>query len=280
MAESWRKLDIILIRHGESQNNCTYDIVREKFGDSLSVERFEEEVLKLHDPDPVISKKGQLQAKGLQNYIANGGFSSIVTNADEWKIFSSPMRRCLLTCKAVSEAYDNKSVTVAPFLFESDGCFTSLPDGSTAGLPGMTSSEILEMFPYFNCMEGMEKGWYMLPKRETTEEFLERSEKIAQWLWELHSQTTEQRGFKTGIILAVHGNLIRSIISALVKTSFLVTHDNTGFTHIQLWSDSTGKHNVPSIQFVNRVDHLLHSSPNLISGSAVFTDHWMQEFIH
>jgi hypothetical protein len=89
-------------------------------------------------------------------------------------------------------------------------------------------------------------------------------------------QTLEQRGFKTGIVLTIHGNLIGTVVVALCKSDMLIAHDNTGVTHVQLWTNAAGR-KIPSIHYVNKVDHL-HSSPELISGSDIIRGHWMEEF--
>lgn len=279
MTDSLRKTDIILLRHGESANNVTYATVRGMFGDSLSPERYEEELEKLHNPDCGLSPKGMQQTEKLREYIATGGFARTVASHDEWKIFSSPMQRCLLTSKFICSAFGNKGVTVVPFLYESDGCYKKSPDGTSVGLPGMTKAEVEERFPTFTCEAGMENGWYTLSHKETRKEFLNRAQEVSDWLWALHDQTESERGFKTGMILSIHGNLIQSIITNLVKSNnMMLTHDNTGFAHVQLWSSADNKVRFPALLYTNRVDHL-HDSPELIAGGDIVADHWVEEFL-
>lgn len=278
MTDNLRKTDIILIRHGESANNVTYATVRNMFGDSLSPERYEEELEKLHNPDCGLSPKGMLQTEKLRDYIASGGFKAVAV-PDEWKIFSSPMQRCLLTSQEISTAFGSKSVTVMPFLFESDGCYKAYPDGTSVGIPGMTKAEVEERFPTFACEHGMENGWYKLSHKETRKEFNTRAEEVSDWLWQLHDQSEVERGFKTGVVLSIHGNLIQSIITNLVKSSnMMLTHDNTGFAHVQLWSSPDNKIRFPAILYTNRLDHL-HSCPELVGGGAIVEDHWVQDYL-
>jgi len=279
MTDRLRKTDIILIRHGESANNVTYATVREMFGDSLSPERYEEELEKLHNPDCGLSPKGLQQTEKLREYISSGGFRKAVSVPDEWKIFSSPMQRCLLTSQEISTAFGNKSVTVVPFLYESDGCYKAYPDNTSIGLPGMTKAEVEERFPTFTCEPGMENGWYTLSHKETRKEFNDRAQEVSDWLWQLHDQTESDRGFKTGMILSIHGNLIQSIITNLVKSSnMMLTHDNTGVAHVQLWSSDDNKIRFPAIVYTNRVDHL-QNTPELVAGGAVVEDHWVQDYV-
>ena len=210
MFENWRKIDIVFVRHAESYNNCLYDVVKERNKDKdvvFSMEEVDAEVDKLRDADCGCSDRGMLQCKSLSEHIKAGGWKHYISNVADWKLYSSPMKRCLITSGFVSEAYDNKPVSVIPFLYESDGCYSTTADGKTIGSPGMTSEDVHKQFPFHRCADGMEYGWYSLPEKETRKQFLERSEQIASWLWDLQSQSAEQRGFQTGAIVVIHGKL-------------------------------------------------------------------------
>lgn len=133
----------------------------------------------------------------------------------------------------------------------------------------------------------MENGWYHSTTRETHSEFLNRTAEVIEWLWSIHSQSDEERGFKTGVILVIHGNLLNLLITSLLTGNHpsssrrgLVTHCNTGVSHLQLWSwrRQPERYRLCSVQFLNRVDHLMTES-HLIAGDAVFNDHWIQEFM-
>jgi broad specificity phosphatase PhoE len=278
--EGWNKIDVIFIRHGESSNNVTYETVRQKFGESLSAEEQELEIKKLHNPDCALSAKGIAQIEKLKEFIASGGFSSMISHPEDWKLYTSPMNRCLLSSHEVGTAF-RKRTTVVPFLFESDGCYESLPNGETKGLPGFTAKEVHDRFPQHDCLPGMENGWYPHAHRETKGQFLDRCNVIADWLWKMQAKSEDDRGFRTGMIITAHGNLIMSVLSALIKAdqrSFMISHHNTGYCHIQLWSRTDGTHKIATILASNKVDHL-HDSPSLVAGGALVEDHWIQEFL-
>lgn len=208
MFENWRKIDIVFVRHAESYNNCLYDVVKERNkGIVLSMEEVDVEVEKLRDPDCGCSARGMLQCQSLREYIKDGGWNGCIGDVAKWKLYSSPMKRCLITSGFVSEAYGNKPVTVIPFLHESDGCYNTTTDGKTVGCPGMTAEDVHKHFPSHRCVDGMENGWYSLPEKETRTQFLQRSEQVASWLWNLHSQSPDERGFQTGAVLVIHGNV-------------------------------------------------------------------------
>lgn len=136
----------------------------------------------------------------------------------------------------------------------------------------------------------MEKGWYQLPYRESQEEFLNRAAGIVNWLWTLHRDRLEGEG---GIIIVSHGNLMNAVISSLISgqdpvkcSGGLVTHHNTGITHLKLYSSETSTAATTvapplrfcNVQFINRVDHL-RSDSSLLTGNEPFHDHWVQEFL-
>lgn len=210
MHSNWKKIDIIFVRHAESYNNSIYDIVKDKYKNiALTTEEYELEVEKLRDPDCECSARGLKQCEKLFEYIKTKGNQAYNINdfdINDWKLYSSPMKRCLITSKYISDAYDHKPVSVIPFLYESDGCYSTSHDGlTTIGYPGMTSKEVHQQYLHHQCEEGMENGWYALPNKEPKAHFLHRSSEVADWLWKLQSQSIQQRGFKTGAILTVHG---------------------------------------------------------------------------
>ena len=271
-----RKTDIIFIRHGESANNVTYETVRNMFGDTISPEQYEIEVAKLHNPDCGVSPRGARQIEELVKFISSGGLSDTMPNPDEWKLFSSPMNRCMITSNAIGMAM-GKRVTVMPFLYESDGCYETLSDHDTKGLPGMTAAEVTEKFSHLDCAPGMEEGWYKLEKKESRRHFYSRCKDIAEWIWKAHDQTPEERGFKTGMVLSVHGNLISQVLGELLQTgTMLITHHNTGMAHVQLWSNHDNTRRVPCLLYSNRVEHM-RDHPELAVGGRVVEDHWIQE---
>lgn len=278
MALNLRTMNIVFIRHGESANNVTYGLVRNQFGDDLSPEQYEIELGKLHNPDCALSERGYQQVEMLKNSIAVGGMSRVISNPDEWRLFSSPMNRCLITSNEIGKGFQ-KRVTVMPFLYESDGCYERLPNHGTKGLSGMTAAEVHDKFSNLDCAPGMENGWYHLEHKETRGQFLERAKTIADWLWKLHEQSPEERGFQTGCVISIHGNLIQEVIANLVGSSaMMLTHDNTGYAHVQLYTDMDTNKKIPAILFTNRTDHL-RAHPELIAGGAVVEDHFIQEYL-
>jgi broad specificity phosphatase PhoE len=307
LRSNWFCTNILIVRHGQSGNNITYDLIRQRFGDTLSAEEFEIELNKLHDPDCGLSPVGLRQAEHLGNYIQSGNMK-VLKVVNKWKIISSPMKRCLLTSQQVARGFgEGTKVSVHPRFFESDGCYRKAEDGSSVGLPGMTAEEVESHFPNYHCLPGMESGWFHLPKKETAREFKDRAKELVEYLWQTHYHRVENHktqysnghevkeetkgtngsqnvhksslnDHNEGFIIVAHGNLLRAVVSNLLGTYSMITSDNTGVSHLQLWSSLEGNHAFASVQFLNNVEHLL-SEPNLISGNEIFDDHWIQEYL-
>lgn len=146
-SHDWHKLNLIFVRHGESNNNCLYDQTREKYGQDVSEEILCSEYNKYHHHDCTTSPKGQQQAVKLGKFIEKDGLHPLLSrkNQENWQIISSPMTRCLMTSAEISRGLNNKEVVVLPNFHESDGCYISTDDGKTIGQPGSTQSK------YFVC---------------------------------------------------------------------------------------------------------------------------------
>lgn len=299
----WDSTEIVFIRHGESFNNCIYETVRQRFGETLTHEEFENEINKLHDPDCGLSPKGLRQAQALGEYLKEHSLE-MIKDIHQWKIYSSPMHRCLLTALEVSKGFQNKSVFVHPKLFESDGCYRVNSDGTTEGLRGMSKEEVEERFPHFSCLPGMEAGWFQLNHKETRKEFYERTLQAVDFLWQEHEKihysnvnekdcehselddvaapicppTTSNEQKQEGLIIVAHGNIIASTISFLLNTNALIANCNTGMSHIQLWTHRVTKQKLVSLVSTNRIPHF-SKDPSLHGGELIFEDHWIQEFL-
>eukprot|EP01038_Epipyxis_sp_PR26KG_P013240 gene13240-17746_t len=316
--EKWKKLDLIMIRHAESFNNSIYDLIKEKYGENLSEEFIQMEEIKMRQEDSSLSLKGFQQATALGEYVGRNGFN-VMTGKNstdfEWKIISSPMKRCLITSSyilnyinknngnnidisknntSIAENEQVKSVEVVPFLYELHGCYGLNEEGNVIGVKGYNNQQIQELFPNFYCMKNndinlMENGWYDLPGKESYSHFLARTEECVSWIWSLVENQDREYD---GIVLVIHGMLIGSIINSLSgaksASNLLTVHNNTGYSHLQLFStqnninntNNTNENNkrMAAIKSINRVDHLMNN-PDLLTGNDVFHDHWMQEFL-
>ena len=293
----WHRLNVVFIRHGESSNNTLYDQIRAIHGEDCSQELMDSEYNRLHLNDPGLSEKGKKQAEKLGDFIQDGGWQSFVKNPDSWEILSSPQLRALLTAKEVSRGFSGKSVTVIPFLHESDGCYESTSEGTTVGLPGLTAAALETQFPFFKCVPGMENGWYKRPLKESRSQYLNRVDDVIEWLWNSIAERSADSVDK-GLVVVAHSNLIGSLLCKLVGGSGMLILCNTACAHVQLFVSKA--HVVPTcaqsqhivtlpdgqcqirlavIISVNNITHLL-GAPDLIAGNDVFGDSHIQEYLN
>jgi len=276
--------NVVLIRHGESLNNTIYDAVRLRLGEDVTEQVMEEEESRLRQPDPSLSERGFEQARRLGQFIGTcGGMfcgQTLFGSSESWQIYSSPMLRALLTTRemvAPAKALNpSLTVRVRHDLYESGGCHDQ-----HSALPGSTKSDIESAFPGFVCESGMEEGWYAgNAGQETSQQFIDRMDRIAEWLIAL----------RRNVILVCHGNLISGLINRLILSSMgnkrhtgvgcLFTHNNTGYSHLQLIPQTLPEEAITAVMAVNRTDHLLvPDDAHLIAGSHPFDDHWVQEYL-
>ena len=272
--------NIVLVRHGESNNNIIYDEVRSRLGQDVSEELLAAEEERIRSADPDLSPKGLAQARRLGEFISSaGGIFCGQSLHDSWQVYSSPMARALQTSKGMLDSSGDLSsavkVKVHPELYESGGCYKG-----EQVLSGSTKAEVELKFPTFECIEGMDNGWFAgRTHQETTQEFIQRMDRIAEWLFEMESN----------VVLVIHGNLMNGLINRLVLGSAgnqggtnkggLYIHNNTGFSHIQIYKDDGGAR-ITCVQGVNRIDHLVaHGDASLLTGNRPYADHWVQEYL-
>lgn len=207
------------------------------------------------------------------------------TRGESVQVMTSPMLRCLMTCRHVAAGLGCTNILVEPTLYESTGCYEHQEDGSTRGNRGLTSQEIQDQFAGFVCPPSMENGWYDLEGMESFEHFKIRAAAVGKWIWSLHDLGEEVRGYKN-LVIVCHGNLMSAVLSELTKSSSLTVHKNTAYCQVQLLSyklptsspeDTTNNfQNIAVLLCSNRADHL---APHLMIGDEVENDHWIQEYV-
>ena len=290
-----KRTEMVVIRHAESNNNVLYDIIRSELGSDTPGSIIEAEEAKRRDADCTLSDKGFTQAKHLGDYFKDGFGYAVAndSNIDDWIIISSPMKRCCLTAQEISKSLDNKKVIVLPNLYEFGGCYdhvyeNGIYQNKTKGLIGRTKEDIEIQHENFTCCNFDEEkiGWYHNNESETLEQFRERCKKVVDWIWSLHEQDFSSRrignetplGFKN-IILVGHGLLNSNVIANLMGCEdddrYLVVHNNTGVSKLELYSAKENKR-VAAVKSVNLLNHL-NNNIELMTGDHITADHWIQE---
>lgn len=116
-------MDVFLVRHAQSYNNCLYDVLRAEMGDVCNDAIMKEQALR-HESDCGLSEGGYEQIDRLEAFLSRGGWSHAIKDSkpESWVVQSSPMKRCLLTATAIQRGL-GWPVFVNPNLYETGGCY-------------------------------------------------------------------------------------------------------------------------------------------------------------
>ena len=191
------RLRIILVRHGESQNNIYHEI---------SLQSFEENRV----PDPSMTERGKQQALHVAKYIQSGE-NAVLINIDD--IFVSPMLRTLQTAQPISKALGIDPI-IWTDIYEISGVHEQ-----GAGQGGMSRSAIQKEFPSYQLPETItESGWYDVTLgRESNHHGKLRVQKVWNHLVEMAQEITYDRT----IMMVVHGDFIDHLIQAALGIMFV-----------------------------------------------------------
>ena len=191
---------LYLIRHAQSANNALAEPG-------------------LHNPgrssDPGLTERGKAQAEALRKRFELEREATPTRSVEVW---SSPMRRCLLTSSAVGSGLGVR-VRVRSDLHEHGGCFEGARGGEGApiGHTGMTREEIEKEFPICDAPKDMENGWWD-PSRgcESVVDAQSRVDKVSKWLWGKARAMHDGDEPRADVYVVAHG----MFIDILLKTLF------------------------------------------------------------
>ena len=224
-------LRIILIRHGESENNIQYEISKAQY-------------LANRQPDPPLTLTGQQQAKETAHYLASQQ-NAVLSRIE--RMYVSPFRRTLMTAHPIAKALNLKPM-VWPDLYEVGGVHE---EGEGRG--GMTRTEIQKDFPTYQVDHESisSNGWYNVSLgKETVEQARAR---IAGVFRELQQQAMEATKDGT-ICLVVHGDFIDFLLQTALEwpsQGRMFPCWNTCISVLDI--DKTGR---PMLLMHNAVSHL------------------------
>ena len=189
-------MQIIFIRHAESENNYQYFLHGNE---------------KKYRLDPPLSGLGERQACALTDFLA--------THRDEYSfdhILISPTLRTLQTAASFTHLYPDVPKTVWAPLHEGGGFFEILDEETreTKGVTGMGRSEIKGKYPEYEISnEITEEGWYFLPEVEPHSHLIYRAFYVIEYLVKNYGETEQT------IALVSHGNFHNHFIHAILRTT-------------------------------------------------------------
>lgn len=235
-----RRLRVLFIRHGESQNNVLFKVGFQHY--------------KLNrTSDPALTAQGERQAESLAAYMKSA--PPVITPLHG--IIASPMLRALMTSKPLSDA-----VGIKPYvwtdLYEVGGVYGGLP-GAEFGERGLPRKAIEAKFPgYVLPRDIRDDGWYPVERsRETRALARQRCKGVAA---RLKNMARKAKG-DTNIAVVAHFETLDFVIRELFAqegsseddslSRRVFQHYNCGMTAVDIAPDGR-----VAMLFFNRTEHL------------------------
>ena len=187
---------LILIRHGQSQNNAS------------------EERLRVSDPG--LTAMGIQQSSQTAKRLAQLPVSSL---------YCSPFLRSLETTRPIADA-TKLPVNIHAEIFEQGGCYNGYEAVGRRGAPGMGAAQLREHYPGWRVDPSIpDSGWWNRDY-ETLEEATHRAEQVAEWMGQLP--------VGPGLhVFVIHADFKRLLIDALSRSRIAWSEPiyNASITH-------------------------------------------------
>lgn len=244
------RLRIILVRHGESQNNLYHEI---------SLQVFEENRV----ADPSITERGMQQAQCVADYFQSGENMLL---QDVHEMYVSPMLRTMQTATPIA-----KALNICPIVWTEIHEISGVHDRGI-GQGGMTRTEMQQQFPDYKLPDNVtEFGWYDTKLgRESDKHGRQRVQSVWQHLVKMANELSEDHT----IVMVVHGDFIDQFLQVSLDIAEPVNSyakdDPLEEKHkvFPTWNASISaldlcmyKNQKPTILFHNSVAHL---APHLV----------------
>lgn len=221
-------MQILFIRHAQSQNNALFLISGGRYG---------------RVSDPELTEIGISQTQYLTTYMAQQADRFNLTH-----IYTSLMQRAIITATPVAKALALPLLGEIE-LHESGGLYHEDEEtGEPVGQPGRNRTEFQKVFPDLILPERMDgNGWYNRPF-ELQPERPVRARRIVDWFLTNHPDPTDHvaifshYGFFNYFLWALFGQ-VRPI-------NTLFTIYNTSLSLFEITEEG------PTAVYINRVDHL------------------------
>ncbi|KAJ9448566.1 hypothetical protein DIPPA_15338 [Diplonema papillatum] len=255
-----RKMDILFIRHAESSNNV---LLAELEAKMASGEYTRDQGLRKwyasRSLDAPLSEKGKLQASRLGEY-----YSEVLKDGD-YLAFCSPFMRTLDTLHPLATALGPKKmkVIVHPEIYESGGVFESNP--ATKERVGsdkcFTGRQIKEKYGFDTSLIPQDKGWYAGKPFETEDMCIDRSKRVAEWLFteSLHRQAQGKT-----VVLVAHQHFLSFLFCALQGISPKSYAFPVGNTETIYATICRKPQRFVSFRWIGKSDHLSRHHPPVI----------------
>jgi len=239
-------MQLYIIRHAQSVNNALWTQTGSGNGRS---------------PDPLLTDKGQQQARFLAEYLANHGDESAPVAEDLHNrngyhfthLYTSLMQRAIATGCVIAERV-NLPLVAWEIIHEFGGIFEhNLDTDERIGLPGPNRAYFAVHYPNLILPDSLgEAGWWQRPF-EPREQAMQRAKTFLDELQRRH-------GSSDRVAIITHGGFFVAIMRTLMGFSTLDNSEgenqlwlhanNTSITRLDFGEDRIG------LVYLNRIDHL------------------------
>lgn len=255
------KVRVILVRHGESENNAFAGISRASY-------------LANRKADPQLTERGVKQAHAVAEWFRSSPAATLYRPVD--CLFVSPFLRTMQTAKEFQTALQI-SPNVVTDIFESGGMY-SLDDG--VGVGGLNRDQMTTMFPGYNIPDDVdEDGWYVLrgqrDGKEKREHCFARAKRVVERLKVMAKELAKNdtmneiddnedsdglhhSGAIKRIVMVVHGDVMNDILCAALQCKWehhVFEHYNTSVTSFDIYPSGE-----TVLLQMNSVNHLTNES--------------------
>lgn len=232
---------LYLIRHGQSSNNLLAEQLKDRPGPYPY-----ETYMKQRVAEPPLTKLGEVQAERLGSYVGGMGIS---------RLYCSPMLRTMQTIRPLAESLGcNPAVWIE--LHEQGGVFhRPSAEAQAVGHPGLSRSEMNELFPNYRSDGIGERGWWQ-GGEEDLASCHARAVRVAEELHRMASESEED----ASIAAVSHGTFMDSLLKALLGrlpgNDLYFNHHNTGVTRVDFSPNRMPGRLTVTVRYTNRVEHL------------------------
>jgi 2,3-bisphosphoglycerate-dependent phosphoglycerate mutase len=240
-------MELYFIRHGQSQNNASWDNPDYK-----------------ENPDPALTEIGHEQARLLAEFLKK---NQTITNDKVWNIqnrygfglthiYTSMMERAVYTAAPTAQALEIPLIAWKE-IHEEGGIFSRGDKSNVLGLPGRPRSFFAENFPTLTLPEELdETGWWNRPF-EAEEERQPRADQVFAHLLARHKDQEAQSEHRVAFVS--HGGFFMRLICAILKLpwrqaafsmkSWFILN-NCSISRFDIHKEEI------NIAYLNRTDHL------------------------
>ena len=181
---SFCPMQLYFIRHGQSQNNASWDTSGSDHG---------------RVADPGLTELGHRQAACVAQFLTVGNPVFRFAGRDTQNgrgfpithLYCSMMLRAVQTATPIASAL-NLQLVAWPDLHEHGGIYTDDAAGVPHGQTGLTRSQCAEQFPHLQVPDGLdERGWWQSRPYESDELYRQRAQRFLSELHAKHGTTDD-----------------------------------------------------------------------------------------